>query len=148
MQEGKMNFLLDAFWGSSGKGKTSTWLSDKLGIQLVSSSNFPNAGHTAAFENGTKFIAKAIPTAAILKKVKGIGMQCWISPGSGFDWVQLCKEWIETGKPEINIHSRASVVTAEHKKRESEGPESTKHIASTMQGTAAASVDKVLRKAD
>jgi adenylosuccinate synthase len=148
MQEGKLNILLDAFWGSSGKGKTSTWLADKFGVTRVSSSNFPNAGHTAAFEDGTKFVAKAIPTAAILKKVKGVGMECWLSPGSGYDWVQLIKEWVEAGKPEINIHSRASVVTPEHKQREAAGSESTKHIASTMQGSAAAIVDKVLRKAD
>jgi adenylosuccinate synthase len=148
MQEGKLNVLLDAFWGSSGKGKTSAWLADKFGVTRVSSSNFPNAGHTAAFEDGTKFIAKAIPTAAILKKVKGVGMQCWLSPGSGYDWNQLIKEWVESEKPEINIHSRASIVTAEHKQREASGSESTKHIASTMQGSATAIVDKVLRKAD
>lgn len=106
------------------------------------------AHNTATFKDGTKFIAKAIPTAAILKKVKGVGMQCWITPGSGFAWAQLIKEWDESGKPEINIHSRASIVTTEHKERESQGNESTKHIASTMQGSAAAMVDKVLRKAD
>lgn len=148
MQQGKLNVILDAFWGSSGKGKTSAWLADRFGVTRVSSSNYPNAGHTAAFEDGTKFVAKAIPTAAILKKVKGIGMQCWVSPGSGFSWEQLVREWVQAGKPDMNIHSRASVVTADHKRRESEGSESTKHIASTMQGSAAAIVDKVLRKAD
>jgi len=148
MQEGKLNIVLDAFWGSSGKGKTSAWLADRFGVTRVSSSNFPNAGHTAAFEDGTKFVAKAIPTAAILKKVKGIGMECYISPGSGFGWDQLVKEWVASGKPDIRIHSRASVVTPEHKAREAEGRESTKHIASTMQGSAAAIVDKVLRKED
>ena len=148
MQEGKFNTIIDCFWGSSGKGKTSAWLADHFGVTNVSSSNFPNAGHTAAFEDGTKFIAKAIPTAAILKKVKGIGMQCWLSPGSGFAWDQLVKEWVISGKPHLNIHSRASVVTAGHKQREMDGAESTKHIASTMQGSAAAIVDKVMRKAD
>ena len=34
----------------------------------VSSSNFPNAGHSVVFEDGWKFVAKAIPTAAALKK--------------------------------------------------------------------------------
>lgn len=148
MQEGKLNVVLDAFWGSSGKGKTSAWLADHFGVTHVSSSNFPNAGHTAAFEDGTKFVAKAIPTAAVLKKVKGVGLQCWISPGSGFAWEQLLREWVSSGKPDINIHSRASVVTPEHKQREMDGKDSTKHIASTMQGSAAAIVDKVLRRAD
>jgi len=148
MQEGRFNVILDAFWGSSGKGKTSTWLADKYNVTRVSSANFPNAGHTAAFEDGTKFVAKVIPTSAILKKVKGIGIECYLSPGSGFAWEQLIKEWVASGKPDINIHSRASVVTADHKQREQAGNESTKHIASTMQGSAAAIVDKVLRKAD
>jgi adenylosuccinate synthase len=148
MINGKFNCIIDAFWGSSGKGKTSAWLADRFNTIYVSSSNFPNAGHTAAFSDGTKFIAKAIPTAAILKKVSGFGMQCFISPGSGFNLVQLTKEWKEAGMPSIFIHSRASIVTDEHKKREAAGSESTMHIASTMQGTAAALVDKILRKPD
>jgi adenylosuccinate synthase len=148
VQEGKFNVLLDVFWGSSGKGKISTWLADHFAVTRVSSSNFPNAGHTAAFEDGTKFIAKAIPTSAILKKVKGMGMECYISPGSGFNWNQLVKEWKESGRPTLRIHERASIVTDEHKRRELEGSDSTVHIASTMQGSAAAIVDKVLRRAD
>lgn len=148
MQKGKFNVLIDCFWGSSGKGKVSSWLADRFNITKVSSSNFPNAGHCVAFEDGTKFVAKAIPTAAILKKVKGMGMECWISPGSGFSWPQLVKEWKEAGKPVLRIHERASIVTPDHARREREGADSTVHIASTMQGTAAAIVDKILRKSD
>lgn len=104
--------------------------------------------NTARFADGTKFVAKAIPTAAVLKKVKGMGMECFVSPGSGFDPKQLFKEWAECGFPKLLVHDRASVVDEKHKEREAAGPESTKHIASTMQGSAAAIVDKVLRKAD
>jgi adenylosuccinate synthase len=147
MQDGKFNVIIDAFWGSSGKGKTSTWLADHFNVTRVSSSNFPNAGHTAAFEDGTKFVAKAIPTAAILKKTRGMGIECFLSPGSGFFWPQLVKEWKEAGKPTIRIHERASIVTPEHAAREREGAESTMHIASTMQGSGTAIADKVLRKA-
>ena len=123
MQDGKFNVIIDAFWGSSGKGKTSTWLADHFAVTRVSSSNFPNAGHTAAFEDGTKFVAKAIPTAAILKKTRGMGIECFLSPGSGFAWKQLIKEWVEAGKPTIRIHDRASIVTEDHAKREREGSE-------------------------
>lgn len=146
MQTGKFNMILDAMWGSSGKGLMSTWLADHFNAMHVSSSNMPNAGHTAAFSDGTKFVAKAIPTSAILKKVKNQDLHCWLSPASGFRWDQLIKEWDQTGRPRINIHSRASIVTDEHKEREQNGNESTKHLASTMQGTAAAIVDKILRK--
>jgi adenylosuccinate synthase len=148
MQTGKFNVILDCFWGSSGKGKLTAYLADKHSVTHVSSSNYPNAGHTAAFEDGTKFVAKAIPTAAVLKKTHGMDMKCFISPGSGFNWEQVAKEWLEAGKPELHIHERASVVTDAHKERERAGSESTKHIASTMQGTAAAMVDKILRKSD
>jgi len=148
MQTGKFNVVIDGLWGSSGKGKLSTWLADRFSTTRVSSSNFPNAGHTAAFSDGTKFVAKAIPTCAILKKTHGLGMECYLSPGSGFSWTQLVKEWKESGKPTIRIHDRASIVTDDHVKREREGSDSTVHIASTMQGSAAAIVDKVLRRAD
>jgi len=148
MQEGKFNVILDGFWGSSGKGKVATWLADRFHVTKVSSSNYPNAGHTARFEDGTNFVAKAIPTAAILKKVKGMGMECFISPGSGFFWDRLVQEWEEANHPKIYVHGRASIVTLEHARREREGVDSTKHIASTMQGSGAAISDKILRKAD
>jgi adenylosuccinate synthase len=146
MQEGKFNVLLDAFWGSSGKGKTSSWLADRHKVVHVSSSNFPNAGHSVVFEDGWKFVAKAIPTAAALKRARGTGIQCFVSPGSGFFPDQLLKEWEECGRPTMYVHDRASIVTEEHARREREGSDSTKHIASTMQGSGAAIADKVLRK--
>lgn len=148
MQSGKFNVIYDSSHGSSGKGKTSTWLADKFNVNHVSSANYPNAGHSSVFADGTKFIAKAIPTAAILRKVKGVGIQCFISPGSGFGWDQVIKEWNESGRPDIFIHDRASIVTPEHKAREAEGRDSTKHIASTMQGSGTAISDKILRRPD
>jgi len=146
MKQGKVNIVLDAFWGSSGKGKVSTFLADRFGITKVSSSNFPNAGHSALFKDGTKFVAKAIPTAMILKKVKGTGIAGFISPGSGFFPKQLLKEWDQCGRPNLFIHSRASIVSAEHAERERSGSDSTKHIASTMQGSGTAISDKVMRR--
>lgn len=146
MQTGKFNCVIDCFWGSSGKGKLSAWLADKFNVTNISSSNFTNAGHSFQFDDGQKFVAKAIPTALALKKAKGMKMTGFISPGSGFSWGRLIKEWGEFGRPNLYIHARASIVTEEHAKRESEGAESTKHIASTMQGSATAMVDKILRK--
>jgi adenylosuccinate synthase len=148
MQEGKFNVVLDGFWGSSGKGKVATWLADRFNVTKVSSSNYPNAGHTARFEDGTSFVAKAIPTAAILKKVKGMGMECFLSPGSGFLWDRFVQEWEEAGQPKIYIHGRSSIVTPDHARREREGHDSTKHLASTMQGSGAALSDKIMRRAD
>ena len=148
MKSAKVNIIIDESWGSSGKGKLSAYLADKYGVIHSSSSNYPNAGHTVLFESGFKFVAKAIPTAMALKKEKGIGIKGFISPGSGFDPKQLFKEWVISGKPELFVHSRASIVTEDHARRERDGNESTKHIASTMQGSGTAIADKVLRKKD
>lgn len=151
MQQGRWNVLLDGFWGSSGKGKMSTYLADRFGITNVSSANFPNAGHTVRFQHAGEawsFVAKAIPTAAALKREKGMSMKCFLSPGSGFSPAQLRREWEESGRPALFVHERASIVTSEHAQREREGADSTKHIASTMQGSGAAISDKVMRKAD
>lgn len=147
MREAKFNIVIDGQHGSSGKGKISTYLAHKFQVTHVSSANFPNAGHSFV-HNNYKFVAKAIPTAAGLKKVFGIGINCYISPGSGFDWGRLIHEWEESGRPNIFIHKRASIVSQRHKEREESGSESTKHIASTMQGTATALADKILRKRD
>lgn len=151
MQAGKFNVLIDAFWGSSGKGKVSAWLADAFGVKNVSSSNFPNAGHT--FQMGDyKFVAKAIPTALALRRAKGMKMAGWLSPGSGLTvsdkmrWKRLVIEWLQTGKPDMILHDRASIVTPKHAEEERSGSGSTKHIASTMQGCSAALVEKILRK--
>lgn len=144
MKTGRFNVLLDAMWGSSGKGKVSTWLTDHFGISNVSSSNFPNAGHSAVFR-GDKFVAKAIPTAASLRKFKELDVKCWLSPASGFRWDRLVQEWNECDRPHITIHDRASVVGDSHAARERDGSQSTKHIASTMQGSGAALSDKIMR---
>lgn len=161
MQQGKFNILLDAMWGSSGKGKLSAWLADKFLVGNVSSSNFPNAGHT--FQQGDyKFVAKVIPTALALKQARGLKIQGWLSPASGIPvemstdavspsldalrWKRFISEWRDSGKPDIFVHSRASIVTPDHARQEREGPGSTKHIASTMQGCSASMIEKILRK--
>lgn len=144
MQSGKFNVLLDQHAGSSGKGAMSSRLVGKYGVSHVSSANYPNAGHTIQLGE-KKFIAKAIPTACGLHAFQGRDVVGYISPGSGFSWAQLLKEWKECGLPKLVIHERASVVTDNHKRREEAGEQSTRHIASTMQGSGAAIVDKVMR---
>jgi adenylosuccinate synthase len=139
--QGVVDIVLDAAYGSSGKGKLSTWLAAHNSYAAISSANFPNAGHTAVIGD-RKFIAKALPTSAILQQPTPL----FITPGSGFTWAQLIKEWRECGWPTVFIHERACVLTEEHAARERAGADSTAHIASTMQGTAAAMTDKILRR--
>lgn len=140
----KFNILLDILAGSCGKGAISPRLSELYGFTSVSCHNFPNAGHTARLRD-SKFVGKAVPTPLIRQKWDGTPMTGFISPGSGFDPLQLFKEWIECGQPNIIIHNRASLVLPRHAARERDGKESTKHLASTMQGCAAAASDKIMR---
>jgi adenylosuccinate synthase len=144
---GSVNVVLDAAYGSSGKGKLSTWLADHMGYNHVSSANLPNAGHTAVMGD-VKFVAKALPTAAILNRTdtRNRPMVLLLTPGSGFSWAQFVKEWEESHFPVVHIHNRAMVVTAEHARREREGTDSTLHLASTMQGSGAVLSDKIMRR--
>lgn len=144
MQSGKFNVIIDQHAGSSGKGATSSRLVHKFNLSHVSSANFPNAGHSLVFGD-KKFVAKAIPTACGLHAFQGRDVVGYISPGSGFSWGQLLKEWKECAQPRMVIHERASIVTSSHKQKEEHGSLSTRHIASTMQGSGTAIMDKVMR---
>lgn len=150
MKQGKANFIIDAHFGSSGKGKMSTFLADMFGVTDVSSSNGPNAGHTAIID-GKSFVAKVLPTPAFLHNLAtsrrdARQMVCWISPESYFKVSQFDKEIAECDFPVMHVHERAGIVTQAHVDIERSTDNGTGHIASTMQGTATAMVDKIMRK--
>lgn len=147
--QGKYNIVLDAFWGSSGKGKLSTWLAaNASAISGISSANFPNAGHTARFGQ-EKYVYKAMPTASCLNAqgIKSLSGKLYISPASGFSLAVLFSEWRMSGYPTINIHDRACVVTKSHADAERSNV-SLMGISSTMQGSGAAAADKISRYPD
>lgn len=145
MQRGKVNVVIDAFFGSSGKGKISTYLARRDRVASVSSANYPNAGHTAQFAGGgPRLVAKALPTALVCNRL-GQPITGLVTPGSGFAWARLHAEWAECGRPRVFVHERAVVVGEGHAARESAA---TRHIASTMQGSGAALCDKLMRGPD
>lgn len=139
------NILIDLALGSVGKGAISPRLAEIHGYQHISCHNAPNAGHTAVIGD-VKFVSKAIPTPLILNRARGKNLAGFLSPGCAFNPWQVVKEWLECNKPKLIIHDRALIVTDEHAARERSGAESTKHLASTMQGSGTALSDKVLRK--
>jgi len=142
----KFHLLLDLAAGSCGKGAISPRLAEIHGFRNVSCHNLPNAGHTVRIE-GKKFVSKAIPTPCFLKSF-GTDMTGFVSPGSGFAPEQILKEWFQCGKPDLIIHDRASLVLPRHAALEREGSLSTKHLASTMQGSGAAVMEKMMRLPD
>lgn len=177
MRKGKFNWCGDLQWGSTGKGLAAAYLAAKYGVTHASTTNLPNAGHTAIVTDANderterKFISKVIPTCAIVNKpflfktnyntihdfngsdaVVALNDQLkyYIGPGAGFNIDRLMQEVEETGlsPSQLRIHPRAVVVTNQHKNEEIKGASSTKHIASTMQGSASAVVDKMMRGSD
>ncbi len=149
MQPRKFNVVTDAQWGSCGKGLITTALALKHRPEIISTTNMANAGHTAVFSDGRAFIAKALPSATILKKwLSDYDPQIVVGHSAAFDIDQMMKEIQECGvNYTTSIHPRAGVITEQHKIAESgNGDGSTKHLASTMQGCGTFLADKVLRK--
>lgn len=152
MQTGKFNIVVDGQHGSTGKGLINSFLAWQHFPQIISCTNMPNAGHTAILPDGKKFIAKVLPSSAILNGYKTFGVRPYhpeviLGAGAAFTLEQLHKEMEECGRPHLTIHERAGVVTEEHRLAESSnsGEASTKHIASTMQGCGAFLSSKILR---
>ena len=144
----KFNVVTDGQWGSCGKGLITTALADKYKPEVLTTTNMANAGHTAVSENGDKFIAKALPSAAILNKwVPEYNPLVIVGATAAFTIDQMLKEIQEC---EINgniiIHKRAGVITEEHKNAETDLKSGTKHVASTMQGCGTFLADKIMRK--
>lgn len=150
MQSGKFNVVTDGAWGSCGKGLITSALAYRFKPAILSTTNMSNAGHTAVNSDGRKFIAKALPSAAILKKwYPEYDPLVFVGPSAAFDIDQMKKE-IEECEVQNNtvIHPRAGVILESHKLAECDGNQGTKHIASTMQGCGAFLADKIMRRKD
>ncbi|WP_437935285.1 adenylosuccinate synthetase [Sorangium sp. So ce341] len=138
MLGGKVNVLLDAQWGSSGKAKAALWLAERNGATFASCSNGPNSGHTAV-RDGSKYVFKCLPAASLASSVDTV----LLTGASIFDIQQFKTEanWTHAG---IVIHERAVVLQERHREQERTSAGLTV-IASTQQGTAAAMVEKLMR---
>lgn len=148
MQTGKFNVVTDGSWGSCGKGLITTALAAKYRPKFISTTNMANAGHTAVWHDGSKFIAKALPSATALAKWTNREYSPVIIVGSSaaFHIDQILKEITETSVEFLFIHPRAGVITEDHKLAEQSLTTGTKHIASTMQGCGAFLSDKIMRR--
>lgn len=149
MKFGKFNVVVDGQWGSCGKGLIASYLAQRHGVEVASTNNLPNAGHTAVLDDGSKFISKILPVSMFLN-TQGQDVKAYIGPGAGFFLEQLFKEMKECGvAPEdVRIHPRAMVVTERHAAMERgdlAAVEGTKHIASTMQGSGIVQSEKLMR---
>lgn len=147
MQQGKINVLFDASFGSSGKGLVASKIVDVNRPEILLSTNRSNSGHTVVVGD-VKFVSKIIPTPAILNKIhEDYNPICFLGGSSAFEIDQLIKEIKECGltKEQIIIHPTAMIVDNSHKQHESK---STIHIASTMSGSGRVGTMKAMRDKD
>jgi len=148
MQNRSFNVVTDGAWGSCGKGLITTALASKHQPEIISTTNMANAGHTAVYDDGRKFIAKVLPSAAALRKwVDGYDPHIVVGSTAAFTIEQLHKEIQETGSNyQLTIHERAGIITEAQRQAEQSLKTGTKHLASTMQGCGAFLADKVMRR--
>jgi hypothetical protein len=106
---GTLTFVLDASFGSSGKGKLSAFITKHSGVSFLVTSNSANASHTV-IDEGKKVVFKALPSGSFYHhKLERV----FISPGASFKIEDLLSEIEQTGIPrsKVMIHPRASVIT-------------------------------------
>lgn len=138
MIHSRVNVLLDAQWGSSGKGKFALWLAERYGVTFASTSNAPNAGHSVE-RDGQRCVFKCLPSASLAPSVR----TAYLTGASVFSAEQLRQESAWT-RAEVLVHERAVVLDERHRENERTSPSLTA-IASTQQGSAAAAIEKMLR---
>jgi adenylosuccinate synthase len=138
MKSGAVNILIDGQWGSTGKGKLAGYLAKRNTLDIVAAMTSPNAGHTFV-DGGKTIMLKQLPSAMINKDARVLlTAQCVIDPE------RLLQEAEEHGcLKRLMVHPHAAVVTKEHKEAEKK---SLNRISSTLQGTGAALVSRLMRE--
>jgi hypothetical protein len=108
---GTLTFILDASFGSSGKGKLSAFLTKKGCFSFLVTSNSANASHTV-IDGDKKVVFKALPSGSFYHEMID---KVFISPGASFRIEDLLAEMRITGIPrhKVVIHPRATVITDE-----------------------------------
>lgn len=138
----KVDMIVDLQFGSTGKGLIAGVLAKQVRYDAVVTANMPNAGHTYIDEDGRKWVHKVLPNGIV-----GRPNRIMIGPGAVFDLARLELELHESQdiiapSSTLVIHEAAAVLADRHRQAEKD---SLNGIASTMQGSMAAMVEKMLR---
>lgn len=139
----KADLIIDLQYGSTGKGLIAGYLAIKNNYDTVVTANMPNAGHTFIDDRGNKMIHKVLPNGIVSPNCRDV----LIGPGAVFDLQRLIDELLQAhefgyNKFKVNIHQNAVVLQEEHKVAEQM---TFANIGSTMQGSAAAMIQKIRR---
>lgn len=132
-----LNIILDAQWGSTGKGKLGAWLGAHNKFDYVCSSFGPNAGHTVVDDEGKATVLRFLPAAALT-----CGAPALIMPDSVIEVETLLKEAALAKSGLVLVHPYTSILIQE----DIDASMMTgRYIAGTMKGTGHAMARKMLR---
>jgi adenylosuccinate synthase len=142
----KVNAIVDLQFGSTGKGLLAGYLAEETQPDVIVTANMPNAGHTYIDKKGQIMMFKVLPNGLVSPAAKYV----LIGPGAVFDAERLMVE-IQLAHQsgydgfEVLIHPNATILQPEHKESERKA---LSVVSSTMQGSAAASIHKMMRQPD
>lgn len=144
MNKQNVTMITDLQFGSTGKGLIAGYWAEQNHPDVVVTCNMPNAGHTYIDSKGQKMIFKVLPNGIVSPALKYV----LIGPGAVFSLERLTEEldlahdlgYLENA--ELVIHPEAMVLQASHRATEQA---TLSGISSTMQGSAAAVVEKMMR---
>lgn len=144
MFNGTVHIVYDGQAGSCGKGKFVGYLARNLNISVSINNNMPNAGHSFKYDDGKKVVTTHLPIAVVNPNIPYLV----IGAGAAIDPEVLKRELKQyadiIGDRKIYIHERAAIVLPKHKQTEM----ATIRSGSTFKGSAAAVVDKIMRRED
>ena len=139
--------VVDAFWGDSGKGKISAWLSRKHGAAFcVRAGTGTNAGHSVYFENGREIRTHQLPCGFL-----DPGTELRVGSGVAVDPQKLTSEIAahDAGfrlSGRVRVDYRCPVILPEYREREAADPHLT-GIGTVASGTGVARAEFVMRRA-
>lgn len=141
----KATIVVDAQFGSTGKGLIAGYLAERDQPDVVMTAWSANAGHTYIDASGRKFVHCMLANGIVSPALTHV----LVGPGSQMDWnlflreVDSCMDLL-SGKT-ILVHENAAIITDAHRAEE-QGP-MTK-IGSTKKGCGAAMIAKIRRNPD
>jgi len=150
MKRGKWNVVIGGQAGSESKGKCACYLVHKYGeledgIEAVSMTASPNAGHTYVSDSGKKMVSYHLPISGVVNLSLNRRAIIVLGPASLINPTILAKEIHDLGvdPDRVFLDPRASIITTEC--LESECLSSLSDIGSTLQGVGEARMRKMMR---
>lgn len=138
-----IDLIYDLQYGSTGKGLIAGWMATHVQYDAAITCNMPNAGHTFIDADGNKMVHKVLPNGIVSHRCTRV----FIGPGAVIDIDRMnmeIRQAQEFGYDQFQVLIHPNVVRLKPEYAEKE-KESFNKIASTMQGSAAAVIAKMVR---